>query len=280
MRYLIAVTLLWAFSFSLIGVYLAGKVDPWFAVLMRIALATLMFVPFLKLKGIQWPLALKFMAVGAVQLGLMYGFYYQSFLYLSVPEVLLFTVMTPIYITLINDALNQKFNRTFLLTASIATLGAIAIRYDGINANFITGLVMVQCANLCFATGQVTYKRLMEHQQIAQQTVFAWFFIGALIVALCTYAAFGDSSKLPTTNMQWGILIYLGIIASGVGYFVWNKGATLVDVGTLAIMNNLLIPAGIVVNVLIWNREADLGRLAIGGGVIVLALWLNKRWRQ
>ena len=45
MGYLFAVTLLWAFSFSLIGVYLAGQVDAWFSVLIRVALATLVFLP-------------------------------------------------------------------------------------------------------------------------------------------------------------------------------------------------------------------------------------------
>ena len=104
MRYLFSVTLLWAFSFSLIGVYLAGQVDAWFSVLMRIALATLVFLPFLKFKKTPKPLAIKLMLIGAIQLGAMYSFYYHSFLYLSVPEVLLFTVMTPIYITLLNDA--------------------------------------------------------------------------------------------------------------------------------------------------------------------------------
>ena len=105
MAYLSAATLLWAFSFSLIGVYLAGQVDSWFSVLMRVALASLMFVPFLKFKGVDKKLIAKLMAVGGTQLGLMYCFYYQSFLLLSVPEVLLFTVFTPIYVTLIYDLL-------------------------------------------------------------------------------------------------------------------------------------------------------------------------------
>ena len=48
MFYLIAVTVLWAFSFSLIGEFLAGSVDSYFAVLTRIVLATLVFLPFLK----------------------------------------------------------------------------------------------------------------------------------------------------------------------------------------------------------------------------------------
>ena len=98
MGYLSAVTLLWAFSFSLIGVYLAGQVDSWFSVLMRVALASLVFIPFLKFKGVDKSLIIKLMTVGGFQLGLMYCFYYQSFLLLSVPEVLLFTVFTPIYV--------------------------------------------------------------------------------------------------------------------------------------------------------------------------------------
>jgi carboxylate/amino acid/amine transporter len=285
MSYLISVTLLWAFSFSLIGVYLAGQVDAWFSVFMRIGLAMLVFLPFLRLKEVSWHTAASLMAIGAIQLGLMYVFYYQSFLYLSVPEVLLFTVMTPIYITLLNDAFERKFHLNFMLTALLATSGAIAIRFNAIDDNFIIGLVLVQLANLCFATGQVCYKRLMASQQlnqsINQKAIFAWFVIGAFCVASICYVLFGDANKLPTTALQWGVLVYLGIIASGVGYFAWNKGATLVNVGALAIMNNLLIPAGIIVNLVIWNRDADIARLAFGGSLIVLSLllnqWLEKR---
>ena len=276
MFYLLAVTVLWAFSFSLIGVYLAGQVDPWFSVLMRISLATLIFLPFLRIRQVQAGTAIKLMAIGAVQLGLMYVFYYQSFLFLSVPEVLLFTVMTPIYVTLINDACERKFHSNFMITAVIATTGAIAIRYNGIDADFILGFILVQAANLCFAAGQVAYKRLMDKRAIKQQTVFAWFFIGALLVAIVCYVIFGNSEKLPSTNLQWTVLIYLGTIASGLGYFAWNKGATLVNVGALAVMNNLLIPAGILVNLLIWNRDADIQRLALGGSLILLSLVLNQ----
>ncbi|AGH81503.1 hypothetical protein PCNPT3_07825 [Psychromonas sp. CNPT3] len=275
MAYLFSVTVLWAFSFSLIGVYLAGQVDPWFSVWIRIALATLVFLPFLRLGQINAKTAGKLMGIGAIQLGLMYVFYYHSFLYLSVPEVLLFTVMTPIYVTLINDAIQRKFNASFLLSAFIATSGAIAIRYNGIDANFVTGFLLVQGANLCFALGQVGYKHLIGGRVIDQKSIFAWFFIGALLVASLCYLLFGNSEKLPSTSLQWGILIYLGTIASGLGYFAWNKGATLVNVGALAVMNNLLIPAGILVNLLLWGRDADLLRLSLGGGIIFMALILN-----
>jgi drug/metabolite transporter (DMT)-like permease len=72
--------------------------------------------------------------------------------------------------------------------------------------------------------------------------------------------------------------VYLGVIASGLGFFLWNKGATKVDAGILAIMNNALVPAGLIVNLLIWNRDADLVRLSIGGGILLFSLILHERW--
>ncbi|MGF1764058.1 carboxylate/amino acid/amine transporter [Aliivibrio kagoshimensis] len=280
MAYLSAVTLLWAFSFSLIGVYLAGQVDAWFSVLMRVALAAIVFLPFLKLKNINKSLALKLMAIGGVQLGLMYCFYYQSFLLLSVPEVLMFTIFTPIYITIIYDLLKGRFTPWYLVTAIIAVAGAAVMKYANVNEDFLTGFLVVQGANLCFAIGQVSYKFIMEKEskQLPQHTVFGLFYIGAFVVASAAFLLFGNMDKLPTTNLQWGILTYLGLIASGLGYFLWNKGACLVNAGALAAMNNALVPAGLLVNILIWNREVDIPRLVIGGSIILFSLWFNETW--
>ncbi|EKO3497067.1 DMT family transporter [Vibrio fluvialis] len=280
MIYLSAVTLLWAFSFSLIGVYLAGQVDSWFSVLMRVALASIIFLPFLKFKQVPGKLIGKLMAIGGIQLGLMYCFYYQSFLLLSVPEVLLFTVFTPIYVTLIYDMLKGRFSPWYLVTAVIAVAGAAVIKFAGINENFFLGFMVVQGANLCFAIGQVGYKYVMEREnvELPQHTVFGYFYLGALVVATVAFLLLGNPGKLPTTSVQWGILIYLGVIASGFGYFAWNKGACMVNAGALAIMNNVLVPAGLVVNILIWNRDVDLARLSLGGLVILLSLWVNETW--
>jgi drug/metabolite transporter (DMT)-like permease len=62
--------------------------------------------------------------------------------------------------------------------------------------------------------------------------------------------------------------------------FWWVKGSTRVNAGTLAVMNELHVPAGLVVNLLIWNRDADLPRLAAGGAVILASLWLNRQGRR
>ncbi|MCE8035685.1 MAG: carboxylate/amino acid/amine transporter [Halomonas sp.] len=280
MGYLVGVTVLWAFSFSLIGVYLAGQVDSYFAVLMRVGLAALVFLPFLRPRLLVGRQRLALMGLGAVQLGVMYIFFYQSFLLLSVPEVLLFTIFTPFYVTLLDDALFGRFTPFYLLTAALAVMGAAVIRYDGIDSGFWLGFLVVQGANFCFALGQVGYRRFSVTlpAELPRHSVFAWFYLGALIVALPAFALLGNAAALPSTTVHWGVLAWLGLVASGLGYFFWNLGATRVDAGALAIMNNALIPAGLVVNLVIWNRDADLVRLGLGGAIIVGSLVLNEWW--
>ena len=285
MKYLFGVTIIWAFSFSLIGVYLSGHVDAWFSVLMRIGIATLLFLPFLKLKKIKPKTIFKVIAIGAVQLGLMYCFYFQSFKFLTVPEVLLFSVFTPIYITLLNDILSKQFHKGYLLTALIAVLGAAYIQYSSISEHVVLGFLITQGANLCFAVGQVAYKHLLkstpELQSTPKHTIFGLFFIGAFIVSLIAFFMFGSTEKLPTTKVQWGVLLYLGAVASGLGYFFWNQGVIRVNTGALAIMNNALIPLGLIVNLVIWNKEANIMKILIGGSLIFASLavnqYLNKR---
>ncbi|MDN6320547.1 MAG: carboxylate/amino acid/amine transporter [Marinobacter sp.] len=279
MGLLVFVTILWAFSFSLIGEFLAGHVDSDFAVLSRVLLATLIFLPFTRWRGVPGGLRLGVLVTGMLQFGITYLCLYRSFSYLTVPEVLLFTIFTPLYVTLIDDALFRRFSPIALVAAAIATFGAGIIRYDGLSEDFITGFLLLQVANFTFAAGQVGYKHVMRRYSvdIPAYRTFGYFFMGALIIALPSFMVFGNADRLPTTALQWGILTWLGLAASGLGLFLWNRGACKVDAGTLAIMNNVLVPAGLLVNILIWNRDADLFRLALGGAVLALSLWVNAR---
>jgi drug/metabolite transporter (DMT)-like permease len=109
---------------------------------------------------------------------------------------------------------------------------------------------------------------------------FGHFFVGALVLALPSFLLFGDPGKLPQTPVQWGVLAWMGLFATALGMYWWVLGSTRVDAGTLAVMNELHVPAGLVVNLLIWNRDADLPRLAAGGAVILASLLINRWGRQ
>ncbi len=278
MRWLIVVTLLWAFSFSLIGEFLAGQVDGYLAVFTRMLLAFLVFAPFLKPSRINRNIQLKLMAIGAIQIGVMYLLFYHSFLYLTVPEVLLFTIFTPVYVTLIDDVLfTRSFHFRWVMPALLSVLGAAIIRYQSLSSDFLTGLLLIQGANLCFAFGQVAYKRLMLPPNLPQHNLFGWFFLGALIITLCSALILSNWQKMPSTITHYSVLLWLGLVASGAGYFLWNKGTRQVNTGQLATMNNALIPAGLLVNLTIWQKELNWPPFLIGGAIIILSIfWCSK----
>ena len=283
MPYLLSVTVLWAFSFSLIGEYLAGQVDSDFAVLMRVAIALAVFIPFTRWRGLPVRLLAGFWLAGALQFGVTYLCLYRSFSILTVPEVLLFTVLTPIYVTLLDDGLAKRFNPWSLLAVLVAVGGGIIIRFEKIEGDYLTGFLLLQLANFTFAAGQVLCRQLLARYPTDQplHRFFGHFFLGAMLLAIPSFVLFGDAARMPHTAMQWGVLVWMGLFATALGMYWWVKGSTKVDAGTLAIMNELHVPAGLLVNLLIWNHNANLPKLALGGSVILASLWLNRMgWRM
>ena len=45
-------------------------------------------------------------------------------------------------------------------------------------------------------------------------------------------------------------------------------------------MNNALIPAGLVVNLLLWQKDTDFSRLFFGGAIIAIALWMSHQYSK
>lgn len=276
------VTVLWAFSFSLIGVYLSADVDPYIAVFIRMLLATALLLPFLRLRNISVSYALKLASIGAVQIGVMYILLYHAFLFLSVPEVLLFTIFTPLYITLLDEALiNRKsIPIQWWIAAVLSVLGAAVIRYAQPSGDFWFGFLLIQGANLTFAVGQVAYKRYAKNNPRQQIHEYALFFIGALIVSGLGSLLFADWSRIPTSWTHWAVLLWLGIGASGVGYLLWSMASKRVNIAQLATMNNLLIPAGILINVLVWGSTINWPQFICGAFIIAIAIVIASKFQR
>ena len=282
MGYLLIVTLIQAFSFSLIGEYLAGHVDSYFAVLVRVVLAGLVFIPLTRWRQVEPGFMRGMLLIGALQFGITYVCLYLSFRVLTVPEVLLFTILTPLHVTLIEDALNRRFNPWALVAALVAVLGAAVIRFDSISGDFFKGFLLLQLANFTYAAGQVLYRRLVARypSELPHYRRFGFFYLGALAVVLPAFLAFGKADFLPDAPLQWAVLVFLGLVSTALGMYWWNKGACLVTGGTLAVMNNLHVPVGLLLNLLIWNQHEPLGRLLLGGLVILFAVWLSRLDRR
>jgi drug/metabolite transporter (DMT)-like permease len=273
---LLIVSLIWAFSFGLIKRFLVG-VDSTFVSAARLGLALLVFLPILRWRGLSWRVALTLAAIGAVQFGVMYLAYIESFRYLRAYEAALFTITTPIFVTLIADALDRTLRPRALLAALLAVVGTGIVTLQSTDLSVtLTGFSLVQLSNASFALGQVFYRRVRARQpDLRDRDVFALLYAGAFAVALTGMAAKRVSIEL--TSPQLLTLLYLGVLASGVGFFLWNVGATRVTAGTLAVMNNAKVPLAVAVSLLFFDELAHLPSLIASLALMGVAVWLAER---
>jgi len=275
MSQLILVSILWALSFGLTA-QVSGLGAP-FVTAARTVLAALVFLPFLNAKGMSPRRTLGFVGIGALQFGLMYLLYIASFRWLRASEVALFTIFTPIFVTLVDDLFERRFSWRFLVTALLAVAGTgICVWADLGRSGLLRGFLLMQGANLCFALGQVLYRRAVPGTAKSDRDLMGLLYLGASAVAV--------AMALPTTRWdlvraldlrQLAVLLYLGGVASGLGFFLFNAGARRTDIGTLAIFNNLKIPLAILASGLIFREALDGPRLVIGGLVIAAAFAWN-----
>jgi len=315
MSRLLLVSFVWAFSFGLIGKRLAG-LDPTGVATLRLALALLVFLPFFRRGALTLRTALGLAAIGAVQFGAMYLLYLRAFADLPSYAVALFTVTTPLYVALLDAALERRWQGRFVLAALLAMAGAGVVIFAGVDGakNLPRGLLLVQLSNLCFAAGQLAWRRARARLPAAttDASVFALPYAGALLTALLASLRLSFESVGPDTTtavqlsshlsveassqsvmisagllgwrhgfapapLQWLVIAYLGILASGVCFFWWNVGATRVNAGTLAAFNNAKIPLAVACSLVFFGEHADLPRLLIGGALMAAAVWFAEQ---
>lgn len=275
MVYLLVVSIIWAFSFGLIKNQLAG-LDANFIAAARLLVSLVVFIPFLRVKGLSRKQSLQLLLVGAVQYGVMYIAYNYAFGYLQAYEVALFTIFTPIYVTLINDAIRRRMHWVSLLATVLTVIGTAIVRRGGvIQSDILTGFLIVQISNLGFAFGQIYYREVMKtlpSTKFDNLKVFGLLYLGGFLTAGLSAAVFTPWQSFRISGEQIIVLVYLGAIASGLSFFLWNVGARKVNAGTLAIFNDLKIPLAVIVSILFFGEQANWFNLIVGGGIAAVAL--------
>ena len=283
MRTLVVVSFIWAFSFGLIGNTLSG-LDAYFVAFVRLGLAAIVFLPFLKIGKIPAGQPLKLMGCGLIQFGIMYVCYIKAFSYLPSHLVALFSVMTPVYVVLIHDLRQRQWNARYLIAAALSAAGAVIIKAKtGNSVNIWIGFTLMQIAGLSFTFGQVYYREWkVRFPEVENREVFALLYIGGVGFAGLVSLVQTDWTTIEVAQNQWLVLLYLGTIASGLGFFLWNKGAAASSPGTLAAFNNAVVPLAMACSLFVFGeidqiQPSQLLRLLIGGMCIFGAVYFAEK---
>lgn len=276
MLLLLLVSLLWAFSPGLIKHFLGDLPSPAIAT-MRLGLTVLVFAPFLRFRLFAPATAGWLAGIGAIQFGLMYLLYLQAFKHLQGHEVYLFTILTPLYVVLLDSAIANKLAPRHAAAAVLSVVGAALIIPRGVGtADVMIGFLFVQGANLCFAAGQVAYKRTRPAlaEKASDAHIFAWLALGGFVATTLVAAPITKWTAFAPSPTQWLVIAFLGLVASGGGFFLWNRGLAQVNAGTLAALNNAKIPLGVAVSLLVFKEPTHLPYLLGSLALLAAAVWI------
>ena len=277
MIWLLTASLVWGFSFGLIKGLTAG-IDPFVLGAIRAMIAATFFLPWQiagEHRGRLNKVQMQAMICGFIQIGLMYGPYQLSFRYLKAHEVALLTMTTPIIMASLL-VLSTRVNLLRLGAAVVvATAGGMVVAWKNIGSTDLqTGVLLVQMSNLLFAIGLLLWKKWLTphaHQQL--QLMFPYF-IGAAFAAGILALIFAQEWRAYTPR-EWGLFFWLGGVASGLGFYFWNRGALQVSAERLAVANNIKLPMAVIISILVFGETVEWPRLVIGTSLIILALRLQ-----
>ncbi len=277
MPHLIIVSIVWGFSFIIIKGSLSS-LDSAFVSFIRLLLSLAVFLPFTKTTGLSRIEKLQLGLIGGLQFGLMYLAYIASFQYLPAHVAALLTTTTPIFVAIFSDFCERRIHAAPLLAALLAVAGGAVLEFPNQPlAASLSGILLIQISNAAFAWGQIAYRRWMKSRPgLGDKDVFGWMYGGAAAVTGVFWSV-SAANPFPVQPAQWLALLYLGTVASGLCFFLWNKGSRRVGEGTLAIMNNLKIPVAVVASLAILGEATGSGRLVAGCALFLAALWVNRK---
>ena len=143
------------------------------------------------------------------------------------------------------------------------------------------GFLLMQFAGAAFAFGQVAYREWkIKNQDVSDLSIFGLLTIGGTLCVGCLSLPATEWEISKISADQWKAILYLGLVASGLGFFLWNKGASKTNAGTLAAFNNAVVPLAVLSSFFIFNEGKNFDgedqiRLMIGSGLIGSALFLS-----
>lgn len=279
MLYLLITVCIWSFAFGLVKNNLTAF-DPYAISCVRLGIAALTFLPWLRMGSLRLLQILALMGLGALQYGLMYCFYMEAARHLQAYEIALFTFFVPLYIIAFQDLYSGKISFFNWIMALLAYGGAMTIRYSTpIEGHLLKGFFLMQGANLCFAWGTIAYRSWRASRpRIKDHEVFGWLFIGATIFTGIAASLKGDWTTLREIDASTSLtLLYLAVVSTGIAFFTWNKGAVSTHPASVAVISQLKVPLGVLASLIFFGESSDWIRLSIGLSIMLLALYLTER---
>ncbi|MFH1653648.1 MAG: EamA family transporter [Pseudomonadota bacterium] len=254
------VTLCWGLSFPLAR-FLVAELDPLWITTFRFLLGGLALFLFFLFKGEKRKLKIEsvrliiFLAI--FEFFLVYFFYLTSIKYLPASKVAALTLTTPVIVLILDSIFKRKMPLLKILIPFIfATLGAVVLydksaSHSADKYNQIIGFICIIISNTSFAFANVILRSRMNSSNIF--VTGSAQIVAGIMSMIASILVVGAPNRISTE--RFAILIYLSVVATGIGFWFWNRSVNKLGALYPGLISNLKAPIAALLSVLILKES-------------------------
>lgn len=176
----------------------------------------------------------------------------------------LYVVLTPLLSAMI---LRTRIPPAVWAAAGLATVGLGVLSLRGFSVGY--GELLTVASALVYALHIVALGRMSQPGTALQLSVVQM----ATIAVVCGVAAAPDGIQLPTSGIDWMIVVYLALIAGALTMLLQTWAQARVEASRAAVIM-AMEPVWAAAFAVAFGGESLTGRMIMGGGAILAAMYL------
>jgi drug/metabolite transporter (DMT)-like permease len=267
---LIGAVTIWGSTF-VVTKFLMNDIGPFMVIGLRLVISLLVITPFAFRRGFQWSMLVEkqYILYGLTGIALYFGLSNVGLKWSTSANAALIQAAGPAVVALFSiKYLQEKITWQQGIGICLSILGVLLISGvpSGNGENMLVGNLLILVSLVSWSFYTIQGKKLTGKADPLAATIASFFTgLGWLLPFIVWETWTGGFPKI--TPLSWIAVAYLGIFASGMGFFLWNFALRNVD-GTIAAPFINLIPIlGLLFALLVGDK---ISLLQVVGGFIAI----------
>ncbi len=161
-------------------------------------------------------------------------------------------------------------SRITVVSALIAVVGTVLMTMKGVHLGFTHGEFLVICGTLCYAIALIVTDKISKNDDPALISIYQLLFIGAFSL-IASFVA--EKPVMPTSSTEWGAILWLAIVCSGVGFTLQPFGQKYTSADRAGLFTAFNPISAAILGVLFLHERLSLTTIA-GSLLVLLAVVL------